>query len=160
MDPGWSDDEKTYYTVVSMRFDDLCVEEKEQFKKIVLGDSKISLRMLDYYTSQYSPKDYNFKLEWFTKKFFDPFKRSCKCYYTYYNGEDDQVLLTSIGQMNFFVWLFENNILDTIEEKYDQLDEELEQLEKLEEEGITVGLIDGLYDFFNYTFNYAFSCFK
>ena len=99
---------------------------------IINGESAISLRLIDWFTTNYAKKnyiiynvidrrgtkkrfnvyvDYKLKLKAYSKRRFDPFCRWERINIPY--GEDSHIQ-TTIGQLNFFKWALENNILDYI----------------------------------------------
>lgn len=98
-----------------------------QIKNIVDQNSVISLRILDWFITNYSKKhrtiintsnqsidvyqNYKLQLKSFSKKQFDPFCRKNKIVF-YYNEND--YIETSCGQLCFFRWCFENNILNYV----------------------------------------------
>lgn len=91
---------------------------------IINGESKISLRVLDWFVTNYSKKNgtvyninirgntecfnvftsYKCQLKGHSKKYFDPFCRKKKINYTYVSVSDSKTktFITSIGQLNFF----------------------------------------------------------
>lgn len=99
----------------------------EQIKSIIDQNSVISLRILDWFITNYSKKhrtiitnnrgsidvyqNYKLQLKSFSKKQFDPFCRKNKIIF-YYNDED--YIETSCGQLCFFRWCFENEILNHV----------------------------------------------
>jgi len=102
---------------------------------IITGKSNISLRILDWFVTNYSKKnninyqitisnkvknfivylDYKSQLKAYSKKQFDPF---CRRERISFIDHDNNELITTVGQLNFFRWSIENNILDHIEENY------------------------------------------
>jgi len=101
---------------------------------IINGTSKISLRIVDWFVTNYSKKnyivyeldneknervkvynDYKLKLKAYSKKKFDPFCRWERINVPYKN---DTCIQTTLGQLNFFKWCIENKILDYIEANY------------------------------------------
>ena len=104
----------------------------DKMLKIITGDSKISLRNIDWFTTNYAKKnftiymlngkrfkvydDYKLKLKAYSKKRFDPFCRYQKISIPYREGK---FIETTIGQLNFFKWSIENKIVDYIEEYYE-----------------------------------------
>ena len=106
----------------------------ERILPILDGSSKISLRILDWFSTNYSKKkgilyhnkindedvqfivyvDYKAQLKAYSKKQFDPFCRRERIVFKYGDEEKDEII-TTIGQLNFFRWVLENNILDYIE---------------------------------------------
>ncbi|CAH6421796.1 Hypothetical protein KVN_LOCUS483 [uncultured virus] len=90
------------------------------------GKSKISLRILDNFLEVYCKNSSNNKMnniyeEYKTqilihngKQYFDPFRRKHKL--NLYISVLDENIETSIGQLNFFMWLISNNILEYVED--------------------------------------------
>ena len=100
---------------------------------IIKGESIISLRLIDWFATNFSKKnytvyplkkgsgeekrfkvyiDYKLKLKAYSKKRFDPFCRWDRITIPY---ENETYIQTTIGQLNFFRWALENKILDYIE---------------------------------------------
>ena len=110
----------------------------DKMLKIITGDSKISLRIIDWFTTNYAKKnftlymlngkrfkvydDYKLKLKAYSKKRFDPFCRYQKISIPY---KDGKFIETTIGQLNFFKWSIENKIVDYIEENYDDIERDM-----------------------------------
>ncbi len=106
------------------------------------GDSSISLRLIDWFVTNYSKKnytvypvernnsnirfkvfiDYKLRLRAYGKKKFDPFCRWERITMPY---ENDTKIETTIGQLNFFKWALENNILKFIEEHRREIEEDM-----------------------------------
>ena len=94
---------------------------------ITKGESELSLRVLDWFVTNYCKNkniilnkngkyyniylDYKSQLKAFSKKQFDPFCRRERIVF-YYNKK--QYITTTVGQLNFFKWAIENNILDYV----------------------------------------------
>ena len=105
----------------------------EKMLNIINGESKISLRIVDWFTTNYAKKyytvypisntnkrfkvyvDYKLKLKSYSKKRFDPFCRWERINIPYKNDTHFQ---TTIGQLNFFKWAFENGVIAYIESNY------------------------------------------
>lgn len=107
----------------------------EKMLKIITGESKISLRIVDWFATNFSKKyytvliinvnetqkrfkvydDYKLKLKAYSKKRFDPFCRWERISIPY---KDGTFIETTIGQLNFFKWALENGVIDFIEENY------------------------------------------
>ena len=111
----------------------------ERMLKIINGDVNISLRIVDWFTTNYAKKyytvydlpsgnrfkvynDYKLKLRSYSKKKFDPFCRWERISIPYKN---ETHLQTTIGQLNFFKWAFENNIIDYIETNYAAIEKDM-----------------------------------
>jgi hypothetical protein len=110
----------------------------EQILKILNGESPISLRILDWFVTNYAKQkyvvydlpnglrfkvynDYKLKLKAYSKKRFDPFCRWEKIIIPYHKN----FIQTTIGQLNFFKWVIENNILEYIDEHYDLIERDM-----------------------------------
>ena len=106
----------------------------EKMLNIINGKSKISLRIVDWFSTNYSKKhftiykteknnrfkvyeDYKLKLKAYSKKRFDPFCRWERIKIPI-KENSDYCFETTIGQLNFFKWALENNIIDYIEQNY------------------------------------------
>jgi hypothetical protein len=102
---------------------------------IINGRSRISLRLVDWFVTNYAKKNftvinnrfkihiqYKLQLKAYSKKRFDPFCRWDRVTIPYYN---DQYIETTIGQLNFFKWFIENNILDFIDENLQHIEADM-----------------------------------
>jgi hypothetical protein len=116
----------------------------DRMLKIITGESKISLRIVDWFATNYAKKnytlyvindskdssairfkvyfDYKLKLKAYSKKRFDPFCRWERISIPYKNGT---CIETTIGQLNFFKWALENKVVDYIEENYDTIEKDM-----------------------------------
>lgn len=110
----------------------------EQIKSIIDQNSIISLRILDWFITNYSKKhrtiiptngrsidvyqNYKLQLKSFSKKQFDPFCRKNKIIF-YYN--DTEYIETSCGQLCFFRWCFENDILDYVKKNLSIIEQDM-----------------------------------
>jgi hypothetical protein len=112
--------------------------------QIINGHSKISLRIIDWFATNYAKKyftvyvinneyskgsrrfkvyvDYKLKLKAYSKKRFDPFCRWDRITIPYKNGTYIQ---TTIGQLNFFKWAIENDIVQYIEQHYATIEDDM-----------------------------------
>ena len=101
---------------------------------IVTGTSELSLRVSDYFVTNYSKNnsinlgnkndtkynvyhDYKNKLKSYNKRFFDPFCRINKKNITNkiaFKYDDEKYIVTTIGQLNFFRWAIRNKIIDYV----------------------------------------------
>jgi hypothetical protein len=111
---------------------------------VVNGESKISLRIIDWFVTNYAKKnfiiysishenstngtsrfkvynDYKLKLKAYSKKNFDPFCRWERVTIPY----DDKYIETTTGQLNFFKWAIENKIVEYIEDNYDAIENDM-----------------------------------
>ena len=112
--------------------------------QIINGHSKISLRIIDWFATNYAKKyftvyainneyskgsrrfkvyvDYKLKLKAYSKKRFDPLCRWDRITIPYKNGTYIQ---TTIGQLNFFKWAIENDIVQYIEQHYGTIEDDM-----------------------------------
>jgi hypothetical protein len=108
--------------------------------RIINGESKISLRIIDWFATNYAKKyytvyeiqntdrrfkvyvDYKLKLKAYSKKRFDPFCRWDRITVPY---KDGKYIQTTIGQLNFFKWALENNVIHYIEENYANIEKDM-----------------------------------
>jgi len=112
----------------------------EKMLSIINGDSKISLRIVDWFATNYAKKnytvyncnqerfkvynDYKLKLKAYSKRRFDPFCRWDRINIPY---KEDTLIQTTIGQLNFFKWALENNVIDYIEDNYHSIEQDMNQ---------------------------------
>lgn len=104
----------------------------DKMLSIINGESKISLRLVDWFATNYSKKyytvytlsdkrrfkvyvDYKLKLRAYSKKRFDPFCRWDRIVVPY---KGDKSIQTTLGQLNFFKWALENELIAYIEQNY------------------------------------------
>ena len=108
--------------------------------RIINGESKISLRIIDWFATNYAKKyytvyeipnterrfkvyvDYKLKLKAYSKKRFDPFCRWERITVPY---KDGKYIQTTIGQLNFFKWALENNVIHFIEDNYSNIEKDM-----------------------------------
>ena len=114
----------------------------QKMLNIINGESKISLRIVDWFATNYAKKnftiynmqknsenmrfkvytDYKLKLKAYSKRRFDPFCRWERINIPYKNNTYIQ---TTIGQLNFFKWALENKVIDYIEEHYEIIENDM-----------------------------------
>jgi hypothetical protein len=108
--------------------------------KIIKSETKISLRIIDWFVTNYAKKNYTIiqngserfkvhlgykqKLKAYNKKKFDPFCRWERITVPY-DETGETLIETTIGQLNFFKWALENKIIDYIEENYDEIERDM-----------------------------------
>jgi len=107
--------------------------------KIINGESNISLRIVDWFVTNFAKKnftvyelsqndrfkvynDYKLKLKAYSKKRFDPFCRWERISIPY---DDTSYMETTIGQLNFFKWAIENKIVDYIQDNYNDIESDM-----------------------------------
>ena len=110
------------------------------------GDSKISLRIVDWFVTNYAKKyftvyeipmllgtreenvrfkvynEYKLKLKAYSKKRFDPFCRWERISIPY---DEDMYMETTIGQLNFFKWALQHKVIDYIEQHYQHIEQDM-----------------------------------
>jgi len=116
----------------------------QKMMNIINGESKISLRILDWFVTNYAKKyytvydltygddpirfkvynDYKLKLKAYSKKRFDPF---CRWERITIPFDNENYIETTIGQLNFFKWAIEQKILDYIAEDYEQIEGDMNE---------------------------------
>ena len=113
----------------------------DRMLKIITGECKTSLRIVDWFATNYAKKyyttyligvnqerrfkvyiDYKLKLKAYSKKRFDPFCRWDRISIPYKNNT---FIETTIGQLNFFKWALENKVIDYIEENYETIEKDM-----------------------------------
>lgn len=118
----------------------------EKMMKIINGESEISLRIVDWFVTNFAKKyytvyelsqslgenlsntrfkvynDYKLKLKAYSKKRFDPFCRWDRISIPY---NENQLMETTIGQLNFFKWAIENKIVDYIKNNYETIETDM-----------------------------------
>ena len=127
-------------------------ENLDVIMPIINGDSKISLRVMDWFVTNYSKKnnisylidangeiisditdqnngkefvvylDYKLQLKGYQKKQFDPFCRRDRIQF-YYDNEN--YITTTVGQLNFFKWTIKNSVLKYIEENLADIEKDM-----------------------------------
>ena len=116
-------------------------EKLKCMTNIINGESKISLRIVDWFVTNYAKKyftvyeivnelsnnksrfkvyhDYKLKLKAYSKKRFDPFCRWERISIPY---DEQRYMETTIGQLNFFKRALQHDIIKYIEENYDEIE--------------------------------------
>jgi hypothetical protein len=119
-------------------------ENMEKMLSVINGTTNISLRIMDWFVTNYSKKhytvydledsgtpakrfkvyvDYKLKLRAYSKKRFDPFCRWDRINVPHKNGTT--YIQTTIGQLNFFKWAIENQVLRYIHENYSVIESDM-----------------------------------
>jgi hypothetical protein len=114
----------------------------EQMLSVINGETNISLRIIDWFATNYAKKhytvydiqntvtpkrfkvyvDYKLKLRAYSKKRFDPFCRWDRINVPYKQGTYIQ---TTLGQLNFFKWAIENEVIRYIQENYSAIETDM-----------------------------------
>ena len=107
--------------------------------QIINGESPVSLRIVDWFATNYAKQkytiysldngsrfkvyvDYKLKLRAYSKKRFDPFCRWERINIPY---EDGTAIQTTLGQLNFFKWALENDVVKYIQEHYVDIEKDM-----------------------------------
>jgi len=111
---------------------------------IINGD--ISIRLVDFFATNYCKKNrvnyqikdddtdimfnvhssYKSQLKAWNKKYFDPFSRGDRIPFFLEND----CLITTIGQLNFFKWFITFNVLDYVRDKIDIIEQDMNKNKK------------------------------
>ena len=136
----FSPKEKIYFKSVDNYFKKLPTDNVLTMINIIEGGSIISLRLLDWFVTRYAYNknikynkensrdddfeskfqvhiSYKAQLKSYKKKYFDPFRRRKKFFYKFNRNIDDK-LLTTLGQLHFFRWAFENDVIKYVSINY------------------------------------------
>ena len=125
----------------------------DRMLQIINGDINISLRIVDWFTTNYAKKyytvydlpngnrfkvynDYKLKLRSYAKVRFDPFCRWDRISIPYKN---DTHLQTTLGQLNFFKWAFENKVIDYIVTNYAAIEKDMNGRNSTSKRKLAVG---------------------
>jgi predicted glutamine amidotransferase len=116
----------------------------DELLPVIEGTSKISLRILDWFVTNYSKKfnttyvienkkvqknftvyiAYKSQLKGYQKKQFDPFCRRERIRFIVHGGKE---VITTVGQLNFFRWAIENKILRYINDHYVDIEKDMNE---------------------------------
>lgn len=127
-------------------------DHMDRLMQIINGESNVSLRIIDWFVTNFAKKNftvysipaknrcstvingeenmerfkvfhhYKLELKAYSKVRFDPFSRRERIMVPYTN---DTCLQTTIGQLNFFKWAIENQVLEYIEKNYDEIEADM-----------------------------------
>jgi hypothetical protein len=139
----------TYTTQKSLLLNNLMnyykeTDKIEQMLRIINGEAHISLRIVDWFTTNYAKKhytvynllaedglpakrfkvylDYKLRLRSYSKARFDPFCRWERITIPY---KENKSIQTTLGQLNFFKWAFENQVIAYIESNYADIEKDM-----------------------------------
>lgn len=137
-------------------------DNMDRLVNVINGQSNISLRIIDWFVTNYAKKNFtvysipaknkcstvingeenterfkvfhNYKLELkaYSKVRFDPFSRRERIAIPY---KDNTCLQTTIGQLNFFKWAIENQLLEYIEKNYDEIEVDMNARNSISKKG-------------------------
>lgn len=139
------------------------IEGNESHKR---ESQKISLRLIDWFITNYSKKreiiitrrersnvihfnvylSYRNQLKAYSKKLFDPFRRRDRITFFY---ENKKSIETTVGQLNIFKWILENDILSYIKSHFSIIESDMIKTQrdnmrrKLTEDNIRTRVIQG-----------------
>lgn len=114
---------------------------------IAKPESKISLRLIDWFVTNYSKKNntiitkeksnnilhfnvylsYRAQLKAYSKQLFDPFRRRDRITFFF---DTDKSIETTIGQLNMFRWIIQNDILEFISTNIDDIEKDMIHTQK------------------------------
>lgn len=114
---------------------------------IIEGTSDISLRLIDWFVTNFSKKNnvvitkevrnnvmhfnvylsYRSQLKAYSKQLFDPFRRRDRITFVY---DGDKNLETTIGQLNFFRWVIQNDIIGYIKDHLANIEKDMIKTQK------------------------------
>ena len=110
----------------------------EAILPILQGKSKISLRLIDWFVTNYAKKvnvsyilnqrqflvyfHYKRDLKAYSKRLFDPF---CRRERIMFQARGYEPFVTTVGQLNFFRWAIEKDILTYIELNLDSIEKDM-----------------------------------
>ena len=119
----------------------------ENLLNVLDSNQKISLRIIDWFVTNYAKKhnvmycverlddeneivkkqfivhmNYKSQLKAYSKKQFDPFCRRDRINFFY---DKNNSITTTVGQLNFFRWAIQNNILEYIEENIENIEKDM-----------------------------------
>lgn len=111
-------------------------EHIDNIKRILEGTSNLSLRLIDWFVTNYSKKynvsymtksqkhvivylSYKSHLKAYSKRMFDPF---CRWKRVKFLGID-----TTVGQLNFFEWAINDGVLDYLELNHESVHADMEK---------------------------------
>ena len=117
-------------------------ENKQKLLEVLNNTKKISLRIIDWFVTNYSKKfnviyflnenkenekhfsvyySYKTQLKSYSKKKFDPFCRRDRIEFKI--GEEN--IISTLGQLNFFKWAINNSIIKYISQNYKEIENDM-----------------------------------
>lgn len=141
---GFTTKEIYYYRSIDKFYKQLPSKDIKFMMSVIDGESDISLRLLDWLVTKHSDKNaitvkqsqdendkinvrisYKAQLKSYGKRYFDPCKRYKKFFYVFVIDGVKKKYLTTIGQLNFFKWSFEHNVITYVRDNYEDLFSEM-----------------------------------
>ncbi len=126
---------------------------------ILHGQGNISLRLIDWFVTNYAKTynvsymvnnqeflvyhNYKSQLKAYSKKLFDPF---CRRERIIFQCGTHEGFMTTVGQLNFFRWAFEKNILEYIKDHYEDIVKEEKQARSVGTQSSRSTLENNLHD--------------
>jgi len=126
---------KFYEEEIKQKYNNNCKINYDILLDILNPSNIISLRTIDWFITNYSKKyniklnnqenrfvvflNYKSQLKAYSKKYFDPF---CRRNRIEFNVDDKETIETTVGQLNFFRWIIQNNILNYINENLQEIE--------------------------------------
>jgi hypothetical protein len=110
----------------------------EKLLPILQGSSPISLRLVDYFVTNYSKKfntsymlsgrhflvyfNYKRELNAYSKRLFDPF---CRRERIMFQARGVEAFVTTVGQLNFFRWFIEKDIYEFVSSHREEIEKDM-----------------------------------
>jgi len=110
----------------------------EKLLSVLQGGSTISLRLVDYFVTNYAKKmntsfttnnrhflvyfNYKRELNAYSKRLFDPF---CRRERIQFEARGQTPFVTTVGQLNFFRWFIEKDIYDYVLANHEQIEKDM-----------------------------------
>jgi hypothetical protein len=116
----------------------------QKAKAIITGESKVSLRLIDWLVTNYAKKynisymtktgrhvivylAYKGHLKAYSKKMFDPFCRWKRIQFMEMN--------TTVGQLSFFEWAIQDEVLEYLDANYEAIQKDMDECSTTLQEG-------------------------
>lgn len=115
----------------------------KEILEIIEGQSKMSLRLIDWFVTNYAKihnicyivknqkffvyNEYKNQLKAYSKKLFDPF---CRRERILFQVSDIPAFETTVGKLNFFRWAINNKVIEYIESNLKDIEKEMNETAK------------------------------
>ena len=120
----------------------------EKMLPIVMGTSRISLRLVDWFVTNYAKHhnvilvrdggdhlvhfnvyaSYRSQLKAYSKQQFDPFRRRERIDFHY---AENEFVETTIGQLNFFRWMLQNDLVQYVDDHFQEIEDDMIRSQKV-----------------------------